>query len=119
MGFRLASALVLAVVTLAAHAHTPLVSSEPAAGATVAAPVQRLAFTFGGDVRLTAVTLTDAAGAKHAVEDPPATVATKFELAVRKPLDAGAYVVDWRAVGADTHVVSGEIRFEVAAAHSH
>jgi methionine-rich copper-binding protein CopC len=119
MRFRLASVLVLAVVALAAHAHTPLVSSEPAAGATVAAPVQRLAFTFGGDVRLTAVTLADAAGAKHAVEEPPTAVAKQFDLAVRDRLDAGAYVVEWRAVGADTHVVSGEIRFEVAAAHSH
>lgn len=119
MRFRLASALLLGVIALAAHAHTPLVSSEPAAGATVSAPVQRLKLTFGGDVRLTAVTLTNTAAAKFAVEEPPATVAKQFDLAVRDRLDAGAYVVEWRAVGADTHVVSGEIRFEVAAAHSH
>jgi methionine-rich copper-binding protein CopC len=46
----------------------------------------------------------------------PAAVAKKFTLAVEEDLKAGAYTVNWRAVGADTHVVSGDFSFTVAAA---
>jgi methionine-rich copper-binding protein CopC len=108
----------LAVATGAA-AHTPLKASAPAEGASVAAPVKEIVLEFGGDVRLTAVALNDAAGAKKAVADVPTTLAAKFSLPVRDELAPGAYTVTWRAVGADTHVVSGEIHFTVAAAHSH
>lgn len=108
----------LAVAT-GAGAHTPLKASAPAEGASVAPPVKEIVLEFGGDVRLTAIALADAAGAKKVVADVPTTLAAKFNLAIRDELAPGAYVVTWRAVGADTHVVSGEIHFTVAAAHSH
>ncbi len=41
---------------------------------------------------------------------------TSEEFKLQAPgLDPGEYVVSWRAVGADTHVVTGEIRFTVSA----
>jgi hypothetical protein len=103
----------------AAHAHTPLVSSTPADKASVPGPVREIALEFGGDVRLTAVVLADSAGAKKAVGDIPTTVAAKLTVAVRDELAPGDYVATWRAVGADTHVISGEIHFSVTAPHSH
>ena len=111
----------LAVVGLAlpAYAHTPLTSSQPAAGSTVAAPIKEIVLEFGGDVRLTALALADATGKQKKVADVPTEIAKKFALAVRDELAPGDYVATWRAVGADTHVVSGEIKFSVAAAHSH
>jgi len=108
----------LAMATGAA-AHTKLASTVPAEGASAPAPVKELVLEFAGDVRLTVVTLADASGAKKAIEDVPTAVAAKFTLAVRDELAPGSYVVTWRAVGADTHVVSGEIHFSVTAAHSH
>jgi len=113
------TALAFAGFALAAHAHTPLTSSQPAAGGTVAAPVKEIVLEFGGDVRLTALALADASGKQKKLADIPTEIAKKFTLAVREDLAPGDYVATWRAVGADTHVVTGEIKFSVAAAHSH
>ena len=113
----LAASAALAVA--AAHAHTALRSSSPAEGASAAAPVKEIVLEFGSDVRLTAVTLTAADGAKRAVSEVPAAIAARFALPVRDELGPGAYVVTWRAIGGDTHVVAGEIHFTVTASHSH
>ena len=74
----LAVVLLGAIAISTARAHTPLASSAPAAGSSVAAPVKELVLEFGADVRLTAVTLTDSAGAKKALADVPTAVAAKF-----------------------------------------
>jgi copper resistance protein C len=113
------TALALVGLALPVYAHTPLTSSAPAAGSTVAAPVKEIVLEFGGDVRLTALALTDSAGAQKALADLPTAIQKKFAVAIRDNLAPGDYVATWRAVGADTHVVSGEIKFTVAAAHSH
>jgi methionine-rich copper-binding protein CopC len=113
------AALALAGLALPVYAHTPLTSSVPAAGSTVAPPVKEIVLEFGGDVRLTALALADAAGKPQKVADVPTEIAKKFTLTIRDELAPGDYVATWRAVGADTHVVSGEIKFSVAAAHSH
>lgn len=111
----LCAALALALA-FAAAAHTPLTASVPAAKATVPAPVREIVLEFGGDVRLTAVVLTDAQGGNKKVAAAPPAVAKRFALAVEEELKAGTYTVNWRAVGADTHVVSGDFRFTVSAA---
>lgn len=113
------AALALAGLALPAYAHTPLTSSMPAAGSKVSAPVKEIVLEFGGDVRLTAFALADAAGAKKAVADLPTAIQKKIVVPIRDELAPGNYVATWRAVGADTHVVSGEIKFSVTAAHSH
>lgn len=99
-----------------AAAHTPLTASVPAAKATVPAPVKEIVLEFGGDVRLTAVVLTDEQGGTKKVAAPPAAVAKRFAVAVEEDLKAGAYTVNWRAVGADTHVISGDFRFTISPA---
>jgi copper resistance protein C len=103
----------------AALAHTGLRSSTPAKGASVEAPVEEIVLEFNDAVRLTVVVLTDAGGGKHALGSLPAETAPTFAVAVAEPLAAGEYVVTWRAVGADTHIVSGEIPFEVVGAAAH
>lgn len=112
---RLVIALLLAFASLAG-AHTPLTASTPAAKGTVAAPVREIVLEFGGDVRLTAVVLTDAQGSAKKLAAVPTKVASKFSIAVQDDLKPGAYTVNWRAVGADTHVVSGDFAFTVSAA---
>ena len=97
-----------------ACAHTGLAGSEPAAGATVVAPVAEIVLTFTAEVRLTAVELADAGGTDKAVGALPKVIATRFVVSVEEPLAAGDYTITWRAVGADTHVVSGEIPFSVS-----
>ena len=102
-------------VAVAAHAHTPLKASSPAADASVAAPTA-VDLTFGGDVRLTSVSLTDSAGAAKHLDAVPTAIASTFSLAVHEPLAPGAYKVVWRAVGGDTHIITGEFGFTVTAA---
>lgn len=108
----------LTFLLLASHAlaHTKLAGSVPAAGATLAGPIREITLEFADAVRLTAVTLTDAGGDEKVLGTVPAEIAAKFVIAVSEPLASGAYVITWRAVGADTHVVTGEIPFSLAQA---
>ena len=106
-------AIVLLVAASVAAAHTELVSSTPKPKATVPAP-REITLSFEDDVRLTALVLMDANGATKKLEVLPTAVAKKFTVGVEDPLSPGAYTVTWRAVGADTHVVSGDFRFTVA-----
>ena len=99
----------------AAQAHTKLAASTPAADASVAAP-SAIELTFAGDVRLTSVSLTDSAGAAKHLDAVPTAVASQFSLAVHEPLTPGSYKVVWRAVGGDTHIISGELSFTVTSA---
>jgi methionine-rich copper-binding protein CopC len=112
----IAVALGLALAA-AAHAHTPLKTSVPAADASVPAP-KSIELTFGGEVRLTSMTLTDSAGAAKHTDAVPTAVASTFSLSIHEPLAPGAYKVVWRAVGGDTHIISGELGFTVVAAPS-
>ncbi len=82
-------AVLLAGFASIAAAHTELTASIPAAKATVAAPVKQIVLEFGGDVRLTALVLTDAQGGNKKVAAVPATVTKKFTLAVEDDLKAG------------------------------
>jgi methionine-rich copper-binding protein CopC len=109
-----AMALMLALAA-AAHAHTPLKASAPAADAAVPAP-KALELTFDGDVRLTSVSLADSNGAAKHLDAVPTGVASTFALNIHEPLAPGAYKVTWRAVGGDTHIISGEFGFTVVAA---
>jgi hypothetical protein len=114
------AASLLMLVTAAAFAHTGLRSSTPAAGATLEGPIDAIVLEFAEPVRLTAITLTDAAGREQPLGARAEAAAAAFTLATGAPLPPGAYVIAWRAVGADTHVVSGEIPFTItAAAHAH
>jgi len=103
LGFALAAA---------AQAHTALKASVPAADAAGPAP-KTLELTFAGDVRLTSVALTDAGGAAKHLDTVPTAVASTFSLGIHEPLAPGAYKVVWRAVGGDTHIISGEFGFTV------
>lgn len=101
------------LVAAASYAHTKIKATLPEPDATVASP-RSLTLTFEGDVRLTSVTLSDSAGVEKHIDAVPAAVANRFELAIRDALAPGKYRVLWRAVGGDTHIVSGEFEFTVS-----
>lgn len=104
----------LALVSLVALGHTQLSSSIPADDAALAAAPDQLQLTFSEPVTLTAVSIKDSQGSPYDLGALP--TATQRDFAIPMPaLPAGSYVVGWRAVGADTHVVSGEIHFAIAA----
>ena len=110
----------LSFVCCAALAHTGLKSSAPTAQAVLERPVAEIVLEFNGAVRLTAVSLANGAGAQMPLGEFSVATQARFVVAVSEPLAPGDYVITWRAVGADTHVVSGEIPFRVGtAANAH
>jgi hypothetical protein len=107
----------LLIVAAPASAHDELVSSDPAADATLPGLPAQLTLTFSGDLLgdagATEVQVTDAAGALLADGSP--VVAANV---VTQPLSAGAtgaIAVKWRTVSSDGHPISGEYAFTVTA----
>jgi len=103
----------VALTALGVRAHTVLSSSVPADDGVATAAPETIMLSFSTEVRLTGLSLKDAAGTVIDLGSIP--TATQQEFVIPAPeLRPGAYRVSWRAVGADSHVVSGEFRFEVA-----
>jgi copper transport protein len=100
-----------------ARAHATLLSSEPAAGSTVAASPPRIRLVFSEELEPTLgrITLERASGDTVALA---ATGDPHDVHALVAPIDAalspGAYRVIWRVVSADGHPVKGSFVFHVA-----
>jgi len=105
----------VALVALDAQAHTRLTASTPADAALTSSPPEQIVLEFNAEVRLLAVTLEHHGGEAVELGSVPGDARQAFTVAMPAELAPGEYVVTWRAVGADTHVVSGEIHFVVAA----
>ncbi len=97
---------------LQGQAHTYLSESIPADGVVVTVAPEEIVLGFSEAVTLTAVSIREGGGAEQALE-LPGEPDERFAVGV-SDLSPGEYIVSWRAVGADTHIVSGEFRFTVA-----
>ena len=95
-----------------AHAHTQLSSSIPADQAVVETAPTEISLSFSEAVRLTAVSV-DSGNTSHALEPGSPEPAKDFVVALSE-LAPGEYVIQWRALSEDTHVMTGEIRFTVS-----
>lgn len=106
-----------------AWAHPKLVSSTPAANATVA-NANRVTLTFSERLmpRMSGVELAmtgmpgmanhapmKISGFSTAVDRGGKTLVVTFA----RPLSAGTYKLDWHAVSADTHRITGSLTFTV------
>jgi hypothetical protein len=105
----------LGVAALPASAHSRLLSSSPADGATVPTSPTELVLTFNEDINPQFVTVRvtdgeggDVVGAEAAVDGPRVTVP------VAEPIAAGSYKITYRVVSADSHPISGSSTFTVA-----
>ncbi|MDT9687407.1 copper resistance protein CopC [Streptomyces sp. P9(2023)] len=112
----LAAALVWATPTPAA-AHTDLVSSAPAQGASLDGPPSSIRLTFSDEMteRYAKVALTAPDGTPAGQGDPQVEGKTAT-LTVKSGLGAGRYTVGYRVVSADGHPVAGSYSFTVKAA---
>lgn len=101
-----------------ASAHDELVSSDPAADASLDGLPAQLTMTFSGEVATdpgaTEVQVTDAAGTALTAGDPAVdgTVVTQ----ALSGEASGAVTVLWKVVSSDGHPISGEYSFSVASA---
>ena len=110
--------VVIALVVLSpslAQAHAQLSSSAPADQASLQSPPKDLVLHFTEAVRLTALTIARDGEAPKQVGSPPAGVMKDFSIAA-PTLAAGRYSVSWRALAADSHVMSGAFTFTVGSA---
>lgn len=99
-----------------AAAHSLLLESSPTAGATLAAPPQRITLRFNNRIekKLSTIRLVDERGASRPVTvlgaDGPADRLT----ATLSPVPPGAWRIEWRVLSTDGHIVSGAFSFRVA-----
>jgi methionine-rich copper-binding protein CopC len=110
----LVAAVALFATAGAAAAHAHLVSSDPAAGATVAAP-KAITLTFSEKLegRFSGADLSKdgAPLGSHSLLDPKG--GKTLTVAPGAPLSAGAYTLNWHAVSVDGHRTKGEVVFTV------
>jgi len=106
-----------AAVTLAAGpaaAHARLVSSTPAANATVA-PTRTISLTFSerSVPAFSSFDVVNAAGEKVAIRVAGSEDGKTLTGTLARPLAAGAYRVDWRIASSDGHRMTGSYTFSV------
>ncbi|HMT45951.1 MAG TPA: copper resistance protein CopC [Novosphingobium sp.] len=118
----LASLLALGLPA-ASLAHTSVVASTPAAGATVSGP-KLVSLTFGEALSPSttgvAIVMTAMPGMANHGEMIIRNFTQgwsegnrKLTLSLRQPLRAGSYDLRWQAVGADGHRMTGMVSFTV------
>lgn len=101
-----------------AFAHTELAGTVPADRAVIATAPEDLQLRFSEPVRLTALSVRKDGAAKQSLGPLPTETTGQFTVAL-PALDEGHYVVSWRALSEDTHVMSGEFMFVVGATGGH
>jgi methionine-rich copper-binding protein CopC len=94
-------------------AHVHLKQSVPAEGATVTAAPTQIVLTFSEAALVTALTIQQDGGAQQKLGPLP-TEASKTLTVPSPGLKSGKYVVTWRAVSPDKHVMSGQLHFQVS-----
>lgn len=112
----LLAATLAVLAPAAASAHAMLHTSDPADGATLTTSPPSLSLIFSEECRVTALRLLDESGREHQVRREGGRAASsKATATVAAPLPSGAYRLEWRAMGDDGHVMSGTVKFAVAA----
>jgi copper transport protein len=109
---RILCASALMACSALAFAHTHLVKAVPADGSTVMVSPPNFVLTFAEPARLTALSLQK--DAEPAKKIGPLPAAPAAEISIPAPrLAAGKYVLSWRAVSDDGHVMPGKVAFTV------
>ncbi|MFI5915099.1 copper resistance protein CopC [Dactylosporangium sp. NPDC051541] len=110
-GILAAAVLTILIPAAPAWAHSRLLQSDPADGATVGTPLTAVSLTFNDGVKqqFSTVVVTGSDG-KSYVDGAPRVVDKTLSQPVR-PLPAGVVKVAWRTVSADGHPIEGQFAF--------
>jgi copper resistance protein C len=111
-GARLAGGCVLLIAATCLEAHAHLERSVPADGSVLSAAPAQLVLQFSEAAQLATLAIARDGGAPRKLTALPETAQPRIVIAL-PALPAGDYVVSWRAVGVDGHVVPGRIHFTV------
>lgn len=105
--------LALLACATVADAHAHLRNSVPADGSTLSASPRSLVLNFSEAGLVTAAAIQKAGATAQKLEPLPTKAAVQVSLAL-PALPPGTYVVSWRVLSADGHVMPGKIHFTVA-----
>jgi copper transport protein len=94
-------------------AHTHLVKAIPANGSTVSTAPPNFVLTFAEPVKLTTLALQKDAEPAQKLGPLPAVAAAEISIPAPQ-LKAGKYVLSWRALSDDGHVMPGKVSFTVS-----
>jgi len=115
----LIAASVAALMAGTALAHTELKATLPANAATMAKAPDHVELSFSEPVRLTALAIQKDGQQKQSLGPLPAETTANLHVPLPSMMDDGHYVITWRAMSEDTHVMSGEFMFAVGMATGH
>jgi copper transport protein len=97
-----------------AQAHTHLKKSTPSDGSVIATSPPTITLQFSEAARLTVAWIQKGDEPRQKLAPLSEKPATEVAVTVPK-LSPGNYIVSWRALSNDGHVVPGQIHFTVAA----
>ena len=119
----------LIIIPIAANAHSPLSSSSPQDGETLDAPPIEIVMDFKSPAKLIKVELKKSnnkqgnsflGGLFGGDDGEPVPLGESFLMSMNKrqiipmpSLGAGDYLLSWRAMGEDGHVIKGDLTFKV------
>lgn len=106
------AAPLLGLTSTAALAHAHLQKALPANGSIVKTAPTSIVLTFSEPAKLTACWLQKGDEPKQKIVAPPRGPAPQISVPVPH-LDPATYILSWRVVGDDGHVVPGQIQFTV------
>ncbi len=122
--------VILLVLPVTANAHSPLVSSFPQDGETLDVPPTEIVMTFKTPAKLIKVNLTKSSGkqAKSLLgglfggdDGEVVSLGTSFLMNIDERhmitlplLQSGDYLLAWRALGEDGHVIKGDFTFTIS-----
>ncbi|WP_424937634.1 MULTISPECIES: copper resistance CopC family protein [Bacteria] len=113
-GIAIGAAAVLGTA-IPASAHDELLSSTPAANATIDAAPAEVVLTFSGNIlpQTAIMAITDAAGTDYRQGEPKVSE-TSVTVGLKPGLPGGAYEIRWAVTSEDGHPISGIIPFSIA-----
>ena len=111
----ISAAVVLCLASNVLQAHTKLQGSTPPEGSKLAASPPSITLQFSEATQITALSIKKDDAAEQSLVPLPGDASAKITVPVPQ-LAAGNYVVSWRGIGADNHVMKGKLSFSVSAA---
>jgi methionine-rich copper-binding protein CopC len=110
----IAAVVACAVLATPASAHSQLLTTNPADGAALTAPISEVDLTFNERVQGTFTTVVVRGPGDVSYSDGHVQVIDDVVHQRVYPLRSGSYEVAWRAISADGHPVEGQFAFTIA-----
>jgi len=104
---------ILGLFASGAYAHTHVEKAVPADNSTVKAAPKEIMLHFNEAARLTALSIQKEGEKEQAVKPLPSAPSEMVSVPI-PPLAPGKYLVTYRVMGDDNHVMSGKLHFTVS-----